>query len=102
MWGVESTRAFSNPRKLIATSLVTSSFCSPFVPTGIFAMASGGGQPGEDAAHIAERALHPGQRVLGVDLVLEVDTALVVHLLELLEQADDRQDAVADVTLAVL
>ena len=36
MWGVESTRAPSMPRKLIATSLVTSSFCSPLVPTGMF------------------------------------------------------------------
>src|SRR4051794_11251340 len=38
IWGVERTRAFSAPRKSIATAEVTSSRSSPLVPTGMFAM----------------------------------------------------------------
>src|SRR5262249_25451086 len=38
MLGVESTRAPSNPRKLIATSLVTRTFRSALVPAAMFAI----------------------------------------------------------------
>src|SRR5438132_1995859 len=104
MCGVESTRGPSCPRKVMATSVVTSSFFSPLAPTGIVGMSRGlrRRQPGQNAAHIAEGPLHAGQRVLGVDLIFQVDAALVIHFLELLENGREWQVAVAHIALACL
>src|SRR6266581_1622113 len=103
MWGVESTRAPSIPRKSMVTSVVTRIFCSPRVPTGMSFMGrSGSGQAGEHTPHVAEGAVDAGHRVLVVDLVLEVDAALVVHLLQLFEDRRERHLAIAGVALAVL
>src|SRR5438105_2582246 len=59
-------------------------------------------QPGLYAFEIADGALHAWKRVLGVDLVLEIDAALVFHLLELLENRHHRHDPFADGALAIL
>src|SRR5260370_29880267 len=50
-------------------------------------------EPREHAAHVRERLLHPGQGVVGVDLVLEVDVAREAHRLELPEDFGDRDRA---------
>src|SRR5205823_6843285 len=63
---------------------------------------SGGREAGEHAAHVAERALHAWKGVLGVDLILQVDAALVVHLLQLFEDGGEGHVAVADIDLAFL
>src|SRR5437773_1989424 len=44
-------------------------------------MFSNGRQTRQHAAHVRERLLHPRQRILGVDLVFEIDVARVPHLL---------------------
>src|SRR6516165_2167262 len=102
MCGVESTRAPSMPRKLMAFSLVTRMRDSPFVPTEISAIWLCRRQAREHTAHVAERALHARHRVVAVDFVLQVDAALVVHLLQLLEDLRERHDAVTHIALAGL
>src|ERR1039457_298969 len=102
MCGVESTRGPSTPRKVMADSLVTRSFASALAPMGMLGMGIlRGPQAGQDAAHVEHGAQHAGQRVLGVDLVFQVDPALVIHLLELLENGGERHDALAHVALAL-
>src|SRR5579872_1531038 len=102
MCGVERTRGPSMPMKLMAFSLVTSSVCSLFVPTGMWAIPLlCPGQARQHAAHVAERPLHAVDGILGVDLVFQVHAALVIHFLELLENPRERHDAVAHVHLAV-
>src|SRR5882762_4647063 len=54
---------------------------------------AGGVEPRERAAHVSERLLHPGQRVIGVDLILQVDVALVPDALELPQDRGDGDDA---------
>src|SRR6185369_1695547 len=57
---------------------------------------------GQHAAHVRERLLHPGERIVGVDLVLEVDVARVPDPLQGAEQRRNREHAFADDALAVL
>src|ERR1039457_1101102 len=95
--GVASTRAPSMPRKSMATSLSTSSFFSSFVPIAISAMSAL--QPSQHAAHVTERVLHARQRIVSVDFVLQIHTASITHLLELLEDAHNRHDALAHIAL---
>src|SRR3989441_9916294 len=58
--------------------------------------AASGVEPGERAPHISERLLHPWQRVVDVDLVLQVDVAPIPDGLELLKDRGDGDDALAD------
>src|SRR6185295_4717542 len=44
---------------------------------------------GRDLAHVREGLLHPGQRIVLVDLVLEVDVAVELLLHQLLEDLGD-------------
>src|SRR5256885_5305253 len=53
-------------------------------------------EPGERAAHIGERLLHPRQRVVDVDLVFQVDVTLIPDGLELLENRGDGDRSLAD------
>src|SRR5947208_16883919 len=86
------------PRKSMAISDVTSRVCSPLRPIGMLAILRRR-QSRQHAAHVAERALHAGHRIVAVDLVLQVDAALILHLLQLAEDSRERLDAVADVHL---
>src|SRR5207248_8454173 len=80
----------------------SSYWASPLLGSRVWARAAGGGQPGERAAHVGERLLHPRQRVIGVDFVLEVDVAPKADRLELLEELGDRDRSLADDALAPL
>lgn len=59
------------------------------------------GEGGEDAAHVGEALGHAGEGVVAVDFVFEHDAAGVVNFLEVFEDGDDGEDAVADVALGV-
>src|SRR5262245_43250453 len=104
MCGVLSTRAPSRPRKLIATSPVTRIFFSWRLPMGMFTFISAmlPFDPSHHAAHVSERALHARQGILRVDLVLQVDAALVSGFSQRAEQGRERNLAFAYVALAVL
>src|ERR1051325_6281238 len=103
MWGVESTRAPSCPRKSMATSVVTRIFFSLLVPIGIFAMdVSGGGQSGKYATHVTKGPVHSRERILVVYLVFQIHAALIIHLLELLEKSRKRQVTITNIALAGL
>src|SRR5437879_8296368 len=54
-----------------------------------------GVEPGERAAHVGKRLFHSGQRIIGVDLVLQVDVAPIPDGLELPKDRSDRDDALA-------
>src|SRR5947207_9160069 len=63
---------------------------------------AGGVEPGERAAHIGDRLLHARQRVVDVDLVLQVDVATVSDRLELFQDRGDGDGALADDALTPL
>src|ERR1035441_1210481 len=102
MCGVESTRAPSVPRNVMAVSLVTSNWNSPLAPIGMFAIALCGRQSRQNPALVTQRALHAHHGILAVDLVFHVDAARITHFLELFEDGRERKGAVADIALAVL
>src|ERR1039458_8499730 len=100
MWGVESTRAPSVPRNVMATSLVTSNWNSPLAPIGMFAIRfMRPPEPPEPRARNSASAACPSWDPW-VDLVFHVDAARVAHFLELLEDGRERKGAVADIALA--
>src|SRR3989441_12880833 len=72
------------------------SWTSPLLGSRVWATAAGGGETGERAAHVGGRLLHPRQRGVGVDLVLEVYVPPVPDRLELLENLGDRDRSFAD------
>src|SRR5580700_8150265 len=47
------------------------------------------------AAHVAEGALYPRLRIVGVDFVFQVHAALIIHFLELFEDLRKRHHAIA-------
>jgi hypothetical protein len=57
-------------------------------------------EAGDDSAHVGEALDDSGHRVVGVDLVLEVDVAFVADVDESAEDGRDRHDAVAYSDLA--
>src|SRR5881296_4198423 len=90
------------PSRTRGGASASASWTSPLLGSRVWATAAGGGQPGERAAHVGERLLHPRQRVISVDLVLEVDVAPEADRLELLEDLGDRDRSLADNALAPL
>src|SRR5215813_5109787 len=70
-------------------------------PCWLMAVCLSTGQARLHSFEIADGALHAGQRIVGIDLVLQIDAALVLHFLELLENSHHRHDPFADSTLAV-
>src|SRR5205823_13474876 len=64
--------------------------------------AAGRREPGERAPHVGERLLHPRERIVRVDLVLEVDVAPVADRLQLLEDLGYRDGALAHDALTLL
>src|SRR5437879_4629528 len=62
-----------------------------------------GGAPlsGEHTAHVGERLLHARERIVGVDLVLEVDVARVGHGRQRRKERGNGQHACTDDALAV-
>src|SRR5689334_10847242 len=51
---------------------------------------------GKHAAHVRQRLFHTGQRIIGVDLVLEVHVSWISHRFELAEQLGNRQHSFTD------
>src|SRR5213595_2347548 len=94
------------PSRTRGGACASSSWTSPLLGSRVWATAAGGGQPGDRAAHVGERLLHPRQRVIGVDFVLEVDiTAIpIAAIFQQLEAKDcrDRDRSLADNALAPL
>ena len=58
---------------------------------------AGLGETREDATHVREGDLHPGQRIFGVGLVLQVHTPAIVDVPQLLEDCGDGHGTFADV-----
>src|SRR5437879_9585782 len=93
-------RARRRPSSRSPGAASCASWASPLLGSRVWATAAGGGETGERAAHVGERLLHPRQRVVGVDLVLEVDVPTVPDRLELLENLGDRDRSLTDDALA--
>src|SRR2546429_9559016 len=89
-------RARRRPSSRSPGAASCASWASPLLGSRVWATAAGGGETGERAAHVGERLLHPRQRVVGVDLVLEVDVPPEPDRLGLLENLVERGRPLAD------
>src|SRR5690348_1941695 len=63
---------------------------------------TGGMLAGKHAAHVGQRLFHAGQRIIGIDFVLEVHVSWISHRFELVEQLGNRQHSLTDNALAFL
>src|SRR6266550_6703723 len=61
-----------------------------------------GCEPRKHASHVCERLLHSRQRIVLVDLVLEIGVAGITHCPELAENVHDRDLSLADDALTLL
>ena len=59
------------------------------------------GEPLQDTSHERKRAEHAGERIRGVDFVLEIDVPSVPDALQRLEESPERDRALSDDALAV-